>query len=441
MNVNSLDFRSDRSSTLPLIRDRKGAILVLVAVCLVVFLGFLAMTLDVGAGNRQRRMAQTAADAGALAGAVELFRLDGVGFRHDSAVAAATREVIRNGFEAGDIVSPCPCNPPISGPHAGDIDYIEVRLSKSFATMFGAVFGQNSITFGARGVGGDVPFAQNCLVALSPTGSAITVTNGGSLSTTYVIDGHTYSCGVAVNSSDGSAIDVNQSGQLDAGTSSIGVVGGWDGNKTPIPAPVTGIPTVVDPLANLVQDTAITSCNTNDLATITKDTVLLPGVYCGGLTVSGKTATLSPGTYYIAGGGFHVVSSGVVNGDGVTIVMTNDVRAVGAGGKLPTGLDFGTGCKAKLTAASTGIFKGIVLYGDPAITNNPTNIFACASDESPEVTGIVYFPNQTLTFDGSNSGTEISGSVIASSIISSGKVSIISDLSGTSLVHHPVLVE
>jgi hypothetical protein len=224
-----------------------------------------------------------------------------------------------------------------------------VRLSKSFATMFGAVFGQNTLTFGARGVGGDVPFAQNCLVALSPNASgAITVINGGSLSTTYVIDGHTYSCGVSVNSSSGSAVDVNNSGQLDAGTSSIGIVGGWGGKKTPSPAPVTGIPSVVDPLAALVTMPTGLTCATTNLPTITKDTTLLPGVYCGGITISGKTAILKPGTYYIAGGGFNVVSSGIVDGSaGVTIVMTvNPVNAA----NVPTGLNFGTGCKAKLVA-------------------------------------------------------------------------------------------
>ncbi|HEX6576238.1 MAG TPA: pilus assembly protein TadG-related protein, partial [Gemmatimonadaceae bacterium] len=184
----------------PVTRPRKGAMIVFVAVVLVILLGFLAVTLDAGQGNRQRRLAQTAADAGALAGAVELWRLEGVAGRHDSAVAAATREVLRNGFLAEDIVSPCPCNPPVSGPHAGDVNYIEVPLTKSMSTVFGSVLGVNSFTYGARGVGGAVPFAQDCLVALDPNGpGAIEVINGGSLSTTYTVDGQKYSCSIAVN--------------------------------------------------------------------------------------------------------------------------------------------------------------------------------------------------------------------------------------------------
>jgi hypothetical protein len=434
--------RSDISSR-PLrhqtrIRERRGAMLVLVAVVMVVLLGFLAMTLDVGSGNRQRRIAQAAADAGALAGAWELYRLRGDGFAHDSAIAIATREVVRNGFLASDIVSPCPCNPPISGPHTGDADYIEVPLLKTTSTIFGSVFGMSTLTYGARGVGGVVPFAQDCLVSLDPSGSGgVWVDNGGSLSTTYIdASGHQQSCGVSINSSSGSALDVNNSGQLDAGTGAIGIVGNWTGNKTPSPAPSTGIAASINPLSWVTMPT-ITTCDTIDLPTISKDTVLLPGVYCNGINVDSKTATLRPGTYYMAGGGFTAGTSAIINGDGVTIVTTVDPRGIAT----PKGINFSTGCKAKLIAPTSGTFPGIVFFGDPAMPTNTLNIFACASNDSPEISGAVYFPNQKILFDGSNSGTEISGSVIAASIASSGKVTIMNDISGASVVKHPTLVE
>jgi hypothetical protein len=410
----------------------------MVAVVLVVLLGSLAMVLDVGAGNRQRRMAQTAADAAALAGAVELYRLQGLAGSHDSAVAAARREVVRNHYLVTDIVDPCPCNPPISGPHTGDVNYIEVVLSKNMSTMFGSIFGISSLTAGARGVGGAVPFAQNCLVALSPSGpGAIDVINGGTLSTTYMVDGHVYSCSIAVNSSDPHAINVNESGQLSAGSSSIGVVGGWDGKKNPSPVPSTGIPAVSDPMANRVTVPKLKTCDYTNIAEITKDTVLDPGIYCNGIRITSKTTTLKPGIYYMAGGGMTVGKSGSLIGTGVTIVTTLDPLGV----YLPGGISFSTGCKAKLVAPSADPFRGVLFYGDPAMPSDTENTFACASDQSPELTGIMYFPNQTLTFDGSNSGTEINGSVIASKVVSSGKVTIQSDLSGTSVNRRPTLVE
>src|SRR5687767_10536496 len=60
-----------------LVRERRGAMLVFIAVAGIVLMGFLAMTLDIGAGSRQRRIAQTAADAGAIGGGQEIYRLNG----------------------------------------------------------------------------------------------------------------------------------------------------------------------------------------------------------------------------------------------------------------------------------------------------------------------------------------------------------------------------
>jgi hypothetical protein len=53
---------------------------------------------------------------------------------------------------------------------------------------------------------------------------------------------------------------------------------------------------------------------------------LVPGVYCGGLSIGdtgGAQFTMSPGTYVIAGGGFHVTSSAIVVGSGVTVYNTS----------------------------------------------------------------------------------------------------------------------
>src|SRR5262245_66516596 len=53
---------------------RKGAVVVLVAVLLVVLVGMLALVLDGGLLQDDRRGAQAAADAAALAAATELFK-------------------------------------------------------------------------------------------------------------------------------------------------------------------------------------------------------------------------------------------------------------------------------------------------------------------------------------------------------------------------------
>ena len=56
--------------------DRRGAILVLAAIVMIVLLAFVAMTVDVGFVELTRTQLQSAADAGALAGAMELSATD-----------------------------------------------------------------------------------------------------------------------------------------------------------------------------------------------------------------------------------------------------------------------------------------------------------------------------------------------------------------------------
>lgn len=83
--------------------DRRGAILVLAAVLMIVLLGFVAMTVDSGFIQLTRTQLQCAADAAALSGAMELSGTD------DPALvrANASREIVQTAamYRAGDKAS------------------------------------------------------------------------------------------------------------------------------------------------------------------------------------------------------------------------------------------------------------------------------------------------------------------------------------------------
>ena len=64
------------------------------------------------------------------------------------------------------------------------------------------------------------------------------------------------------------------------------------------------------------------------------------------------------------------------------------------------------------------------MFGDPAGPSGAINTFACASDNAPELTGAIYFPSQNFLFNGSNSGTELRGTIVAQKVEISGKVTI-----------------
>jgi Flp pilus assembly protein TadG len=407
--------------------NRRGAMLVFVAVSMVVLTGFLAMTLDVGAASRQRRIAQTAADAAALAGAAEIWR----GITDAGVIKpAAQAEAIRNGFNDADsdvqvqvFYEPGPS----TGPYAGNAAYVEVVVDKTIPTIFGSIFNITSLAVHTRAVAGVGSYALNCIYSLDPSGpAAIEVKNGGELTT---------NCGVSINSTNPNALDVNNSGQLDTQGGGIAIAGGWTGNKTPTPTPSSGAPLFENPLKDLVMPT-VGACNFTNVV-VTGTQTLTPGVYCGGITVAtgSNRANLATGLYIILGGGITVGNSGQFYGDGVTLINTFDVtHAYGP-------FNFGTGCKAKLTAPTAGDWKGILMFQDPAAPANVINTFACASDEDPELTGTIYFPTQTFFFDGSNTSTEITGSVIAKNVVVSGKVEVINEKSANSAIQRFTLVE
>lgn len=399
---------------------RRGAMLVFVAIAMVTLLGFLAMTLDVGSGNRQRRIEQTAADAAALGGAVEIYKqsTDGNVIR-----AAAKNVALRNGFPADDVTV---TYPPASGPYAGNNQYVDVVVNKNIQTIFGSLFNFSSLGVGAHAVAGVGSYSLICLYSLDPNGSkAIEIDNGGEVDT---------NCGIAINSTNNNALDTNSSGLLSTDGSPISVSGGFTGGKTPIPTPSTGSTQVVDPLSYVTMPT-VGPCDHSGLLKNSKDTVLTAGVYCGGINIDSKTTTLTAGTYIMVGGGFTVGKSGVVIGAGVTIITTVDTTGTYSFG----GFDFSTGCKATLSAPATDPFRGILWYADPAGPTNWDNIYACSNGDP--LIGALYLPTQKLTFQGSNTTTEVQGAVVAKNVEVKGKLLISSDTSGNSATKRLSLVQ
>jgi hypothetical protein len=394
--------------------------LVFVAIAMVTMMGFLALTIDIGAGGRQRRIAQTAADAGAIGGAAEIFKKN-----WGLISGAALAEAVRNGFAAGEVTVNYP---PATGPHAGDNAYVEVLIDKTLPSIFGSFFSVASMNVRARAVAGVGSFVTNCIYSLDPDGpQAVEVTNGAELTT---------NCGITINSTDPNALDTHSSGTIDTQGGGIAIAGNWSGNKPPVPTPSTGTAPSVNPLSTFVVPTAGACTHTGKL-TITKDTALAPGVYCGGLDVSSKSVTLSAGTYFFAGGGIHISNGGSLTGAGVTLINTIDVS--GTYNFAP--LDFGNGCKAQLSAPTAGDLKGMLMIGDPAGPSDVENTFACSSDVPPELTGTLYFPTQKITFNGSNTLTEISGSVIAKNVEISAKVIVTNPPSSSSTFQTFALVE
>ncbi len=152
--------------------DENGQVVVLTAVVLSALMGFLALAVDVGMLLYEQRELQTAADAAALAGAIEYATCNGTA--HCAAMTAAARQAgIENGITvpSADVVTQCPASPPSANlvmtvnngpcalgatdPNHGNANFVEVVMTEKANTFFAAVGGTNLVTLTARSESGE----------------------------------------------------------------------------------------------------------------------------------------------------------------------------------------------------------------------------------------------------------------------------------------------
>src|SRR5438034_4328527 len=148
-------------------RNDSGQVLIALVIMLPILFGILGLGIDVAAFYSIKRFTQTAADAGAKAGAAELQK----GSSHSVVVAAAQKDVTSNGYTnaASDAIVTV-SHPPVSGPHTGDSNFVEVVVTKTQASFFMRVLlGSQSAALKSRAVGGLVPKETASIVVLDPS--------------------------------------------------------------------------------------------------------------------------------------------------------------------------------------------------------------------------------------------------------------------------------
>src|SRR5262245_16998345 len=173
---------------------RSGQVLVVFAIVVAVLLGMVGLVLDGGLLMATHRQVQNAADAGALAAAVEL--MDDK--KPEAARAMAATYVLEyNGLVDATVTVNIP---PTSGPHAGSTRHVEVIVSSPYDTIFAHLVGvRQDQRVGARAVAG---FEQvepgEGVIALDPRAvPGISVSGGASL----LVDGS------LLDNSEGAGVD------------------------------------------------------------------------------------------------------------------------------------------------------------------------------------------------------------------------------------------
>ena len=120
-------------------------------------------------------------------------------------------------------------------------------------------------------------------------------------------------------------------------------------------------------------------------------TILQPGVYRGGIRITGPSVVImQSGVYVLEGGGFQIDGSATVTGLEVMVYNTNSATYP-SGGISVTGLS-----RAVLTSRLTGDYQGINFFQNRGMTQP----IAVAGQGLTTITGTVYAASAPVTLTG-----------------------------------------
>jgi hypothetical protein len=368
-------------------KDESGQTFVLVALSMSILMGFVALAVDVGTLFRAKRQVQTAADAAAIAGALD-YKYNGSVASADAVAGTASSA---NGVAAADLKINIP---PKSGPNTLCGDCVEVIATQPNPTFFMQLFKFNNIPIVARAVAGHGS-TENCMYLLGTSGADFNNSGAGTIDLTH--------CGLIDDSSSSNAL--SNSGALTMNALSIGVVGGVSnvGAFSSTPTPTTGITPSGDPLNRTAPSTA--GCG----AALSYSTAVTATVNHGcynGLSITGAaTLTFNPGLYVI-NGPINISGAATLTGTGVTFYFNNTITLSGA-------------ASLQFAAPTSGTWNGIVFYEDASDSN--TLVLKGAS--SSNLQGIIYLPDATLDLTGASS-MQLYAAFVVKQMTNSGAISL-----------------
>jgi hypothetical protein len=404
------------------LRDESGQTVVFVAFFMAMLaLGFVAFALDVGALFREKRMAQSAAQAAAVAAAEEA----GYGnTTNEQAVANAMAKL--NGFDTTLATNPATVTlrTPTTGNFIGS--YVQATVSMPIHTTFlGAIsHGMVMVPVSATAIAGGGISSQTCVC----TTGAFSITNGSTLNAP--------GCGVFNNSSSSSSIQMSGGSTLNA-ASLGGTSTGW------YPGNITGGGDIINvPTADIVQGVSTSCTPTLPAAPSYSSCAADPGGSYGTYTwgpatagsticykaltvgVSGSTCTLNPGIYVITTGALHFESGagGYSNqgGKGVFFYLTGTASLVIDNGANVSLVSGGATESGGGTAPVVGAYDGVLIFQDPSDTSAMT----LAGGSSSYMNGAIIAPSAALTISGGSGATVTEGGISVSSLTITGGATV-----------------
>lgn len=390
-----------------LLQDRAGNILMLAAASMPILVGAAGLATDTVQWTLWKRQIQRQADSAALAGAYAVAQ----GFSASDSASADISRMTLVSLSQTPVIE----NAPTAGDYAGNAKAVRVVLQTTGELPFSKLLGVQAPTLVGEATAAVVSEGEYCVVSLENT-SAVGITLQGSASVGL-------GCGIITNSRAANA--VYSGGSSSVAATPVAAVGGLQASANYV-SPTTLLPYTIpqaDPYAALPTP-APTSCtgkvNVNPNATST----VSPGCYAG-FDIKG-TVTLQPGIYYVDGSSFSVGSQAVVNGAGVTIILTSNSASTNPS-SIAT-VDINGGATMNLSASTTGTYAGVLFYQDRRALDSGSN--KVNGNASSAFQGAFYFPSQAVEFSGTSGMSTDCVKLVSRRVTFIGNSSIVNNCPG-----------
>jgi Flp pilus assembly protein TadG len=384
-------------------RKESGNVIVLTAMMATAFFGVMGLAVEVSGFYSAKRKMQTAADAGAKSGAIEIWRVSG------NWEVEARRGATQNGYTDGvDGATVIVNSPPTDRASAvyQNSNFVEVIVQQTQNLHLMTILSnRRTTTLTAWAVGGLVSRPGASIVVLDPSDNAAFKVGGGG---TINIEG-----AIQINSNNANAMVVN--GTVTA--SSIGVTGTGPGYTGCCysPTPTTGTAPLPDPLAYLSPPSYSATCDPDPLKTnlvldggsAGSPLQVYPGNYCGGILIkSGSYVNFHPGQYILLGkNGLSGTGGPTITGTGVsfynTWCRTTDACYTVKEARTAGPFLLGGGGSMTLSAPESGPMAGVLFFQDraaPLLVSSTAGNFSGGSTMC--FTGAIYLKTQKLTWGG-----------------------------------------
>ena len=369
--------------------DSSGAVLIYTGFAVAVLLGFGGLAVDAGMWYATKRSAQSAADAAAIAGALEVAR----GSSPATVETKAKADAARNGYSDASGATITISNPPGSGPSTAVASAVEAIVQQPVPGFLSSIIYDEPVTVAARAVARSY-IADSCIYVMDPSeDSALSIAGTADVN---------MDCGAQVNSD--SPIAIDQVGSSCMTATGIATAGGASGSCLN-PQPDEDMPQTEDPFSYLTAPAAAAAaCDYTTLVEVTSPTTLNPGNYCGGLKVTADV-TFAPGEYVMDGEGLQIQGDSVVTGDGVSFYFPDTVTGYDQSGPTPPQSLYIAGTTdIQLSAPTSGDYQGVLFYHDPNVDPDIQLVMQGGADMQLE--GIIYAKNNHARFAGGVGGVD-----------------------------------